>query len=130
MPPPLALPKRGRVDAERFTKLHAQGMNDRQIAEELGLETSGASWWRRKLGLAPNGRGLKPQTASAADPSAAMTFRDIERWLREVNVTVDIIEPGKRWRLNNTTSVEAKQLLAVANARRARVGQPPFELAT
>jgi hypothetical protein len=39
------------VDQDRFIKLYEKGLNDRQIADELGLSQNIISTFRRKIGV-------------------------------------------------------------------------------
>ena len=39
---------------EKILVLHGQGLNDRQIAEQIGASTSTAEYWRKKMGLKAN----------------------------------------------------------------------------
>jgi len=43
-----------KVDLDELKRLHAQGLNDCQIAELLGVGRATVGDWRRKLGLSPN----------------------------------------------------------------------------
>lgn len=136
-PPPsgLDLPAKRRagskIDPDAVRRLHGEGLTDGLIAERIGGVTAGAVRLHRvKLGLAALGKTPIAKAPATGAPAEALRVREIVRWLREVNVAVAVIEPGKRWQVNGQTYVNAVELLAMANTRRARMGQPLFELAT
>lgn len=43
----------------KIKELHAQGLNDRQIAEQIGKSTGVVEYWRKKMGLKAN-RSYEP----------------------------------------------------------------------
>lgn len=123
--------KSGKIDPDMVRRLHGEGLNDRMIAERIGGVTGNAVRLHRvKLGLQPSGaRPAEPPEPEARDAAASeLSTRELVAWLREINTTVDVVERGKRWRLNDRTSVDAAGLLAYANTKRARMGQPLFVL--
>lgn len=44
---------------EKIRVLHSQGLNDRQIAEQIGTSTGVVEYWRKKMGLKAN-RSYEP----------------------------------------------------------------------
>ena len=60
--------------------LWRQGLNDRQIAERLGLKQANVTYWRRKMGLPSHrryyGRRAKPGNKCTHDNCFTCPYRD------------------------------------------------------
>lgn len=120
--------KRGKVDPERVRELHAQGLDDGQIGQQLGVSASAILQWRKKLGLAAVGKGGRTNAAPPAPTNERVNAAaTIVRWLKERGTIIAELEPGKTWKVNGRDVIDRSGLLTMANRKRELAKLPPFE---
>lgn len=117
----------GKVDADQVRKLHADGLDDGQVGQQLGVSSSAILLWRKKLGLSANGKGGRKAAGlpggGAERVSAAAT---IVRWLKERGTIITEFEAGESWKVNGRDVIDRAGLLTMANRKRELAKLPPF----
>ena len=118
----------GQVDVAKLRELHAQGLDDGQIGQQLGVSSSAICLWRKKLGLAAVGKGGQKTAGLPGGPAERVNAAaTIVRWLKERGTIIAEVEAGKTWKVNGRDVIDRAGLLQMANRKREIAKLPPFE---
>jgi hypothetical protein len=122
----------GKVDVERLVALHAQGLHDWEIGEQLGVSDTSIFVWRKKLGLSANSKGGRKASAEplpaapAAGPEKVNAAATIVSWLKSRGTIIGEVEPGRLWKVNGRDVIDRAGLLTMANRKRELAKLLPF----
>lgn len=121
-----AKPAKGRaIDVEQLRAMHARGLNDLTIAQELGRSQAGVSAALRRLGLPPN-KTIRTISVAASSVERVNAAATIVRWLKERGTIIAEVDAGKTWKVNGRDVIDRAGLLTMANRKRELAKLPPF----
>lgn len=117
--------RRKSVDMDRARELHAQGLTDSKIAEQLGVSQANLSLNLRKAGLPPNGtkgvRKLPPEPVERVEGMAVVLA-----FLRGRDVSITRAADGHY--ACGDKILTRDEVIAMANVKRELMNKPPFEV--